>query len=799
MPQVFAFFARHPRWKWAAIGVLSLLVPLLLIVVGGAIWYTPQLPSLAPVTTYQPRQPLQVFTVEGQEIAQFGTERRQFVPIQAIPPLMQNAVLAVEDARFRSHFGIDVIGVARALVSNLTGGRRQGASTITQQVARNFFLSSRLTFERKFKEALLALQIERQLSKDQILELYMNQIYLGQRAYGFASAAEVYFGKSLAELSVAEAAMLAGLPQNPSYANPLTNLDRAVQRQRVVLARMAATGVITPEQLATARAQVLQLRGGGRQGVHAEHVAEMARRAVVDRFGTEAYSQGLKVYTSLRAVDQQAAWAAVRKGVLAYDARQPWRGPEDNETLPPTANAAELERAAAAALKDCRDDDELRVAVVLKVSSPREMLVQLATGEQITLKGDALKVAQAGLSAKATPELAVRAGSVVRVVQQPAAKAGAAPSWAVTQWPDVQAALVSLDAATGRVRALVGGFDFNRQPFNHVTQAWRQPGSSFKPFLYSAAMENGVTPATLVNDAPFIGADGWEPQNSDGQFDGPITLRQALARSKNMVSIRVLQQVGISTALSWVGQFGFDKARQPDNLTLALGAGSTTPMQLAQGYAVLANGGWAVQPVVIERITDAKGKVLFEAAAPAAQADEQRVVPARNVFITNSLLNDVTRVGTAARAQQRLGRPDLYGKTGTTNDAVDAWFAGFQTSINPKATASNALAGTVAVVWMGYDTPQSLGQRESGGGVSLPIWIDYMAQALKGVPVGLSPVPPEGIERVGDDWLYSEWVGGGQVTSIGLGAAAADGAASQPLAPASAPPGPAASGPAAPH
>ncbi len=338
-------------------------------------------------------------------------------------------------------------------------------------------------------------------------------------------------------------------------------------------------------------------------------------------------------------------------------------------------------------------------------------------------------------------------------------KDGESGGWQLTQWPEVQAALVALDATSGRVRALVGGFDFNRQPFNHVTQARRQPGSAYKPFLYSAALEAGVMPATLVNDAPYTAPNGWQPQNSDGQFDGPITLRQALARSKNLVSIRVLQQVGVAHTRQWGERFGFSRAEQPDNLALALGAGSATPMRLAQAYGVLANGGWPVAPVVIERITDAQGKLLFEAAPAAAQDDSQRVVPARNVFITNSLLNDVARYGTAARAQQQLGRNDLYGKTGTTNDAVDAWFAGFQAGAGSR--------GLVAVVWMGYDNPQSLGARESGGGLALPIWIDYMAAALKGQPVAPRPEAPDGLVWR-DDWVYAEYAEGGGVTGIGL-------------------------------
>ncbi len=757
----------------AVIGSAMAAVALLVAVVA---WYGPQLPSLDRVTDYQPRQPLQVFTADGVAIGQFGAARRQFVPIGQIPLLVQQAVLAVEDARFYRHSGLDLIGVARAVLAQFTGGLRQGASTITQQVARTFFLSQRFSAERKIKEVLLALEIERRLAKPQILELYMNQIYLGQRSYGFAAAAQAYFGKPLAALSLAEAAMLAGLPQNPHYANPVSNAERAAQRQRVVLARMVATGAITPAQQATARAEVLTLRGPAQAPLRADHVAEMARRTVLERFGADAYSQGLRVHTSLRAADQQAAWAAVRRGVLAYDSRQPWRGPEGQETLQP-AGRMDAEAAAALALKDHRDDDDLRVAVVLR-ASPKELRVQLASGEQVAVRTEHQRGAAAALAPRAPDDLAIRPGSVVRVVQvvlnkagepAPTAKAGepATAIWQLTQWPEVQAALVALDAGSGRVRALVGGFDFSRQPFNHATQARRQPGSAYKPFLYSAALEAGVMPATLVNDAPYSAANGWQPQNSDGQFDGPITLRQALARSKNSVSIRVLQHVGVGRARSWAERFGIARADQPDNLALALGAGSTTPMLLAQAYGVLANGGWLLPPVVIDRITDAQGKLLFEAPKPSAPDDASRAVPARNVFVTNSLLNDVARWGTAARAQGQLGRNDLYGKTGTTNDAVDAWFAGFQAGFD-----AGVGTGLVAVVWIGHDEPQSLGARESGGGLALPVWIDYMAQALKGVPVAPRPTAPDGLAWRGD-WVYAELADGGAVQGIGLDEAAA--------------------------
>jgi len=734
--------------------LIALVMAGVLALAGAVAWLYPQLPALDKATDYQPRQPLQVYSQDGVSLAQFGSERRQFLPIGQIPKSMQDAVLAVEDSRFREHHGIDLRGLARALLSNLTGGMRQGASTITQQVARTFFLTTRRTLERKLKEALLALKLEQQLSKDQILELYMNQIYLGQRSYGFAAAAQTYFGKPLNALNTAEIAVLAGLPQNPLYANPITNLERAKQRQAVVLQRMVAVGLISQAEATAARAQPLQIRSPLQVEVHAEYVAEMARQAVYERFGEQAYTQGYKVITALRAAEQQAAWDALRRSVIEHDRRQPYRGPEDHDTLPD--DPAEAEQAIAQALKEHRDDEDLRLAIVLQ-AGPKQLTAQLASGETVQLSGEALRWGQAALSAKAAPELALRRGAIIRL-QSVARGKGKSPGWTLAQWPQAEAAFVALDPQTGRVRALVGGFDFTHRQFNHVTQAWRQPGSSFKPFLYAAALEHGVMPATLVNDAPLESNDnlptGWDPQNADGQYAGPITLRQGLAQSKNLVSIRVLRQIGTGTAIDWAQRYGFDPAKQPDNLSLALGAGSTTPMQLAQAYAVLANGGWHVDPVLIERILDARGQVLYEAPPAAALSEDRRAVPARNVYLTNSLLNEVTRSGTAARAQQQLQRPDLYGKTGTTNDAVDAWFAGFQPSV-------------VGVAWMGYDTPRSLGSRESGGGLALPIWIGYMRQALKGVPVAELAVP-EGVQRVNDDWRYSEWADGGYVESIGL-------------------------------
>lgn len=710
-----------------------------------------ELPSLDRIVHYQPKLPLQVFTADGVEIAQFGAERREYMPLSRIPLQLQQAVLAVEDARFREHSGVDPKGMARALVAAVTGGRRQGASTITQQLVRTMLLTREFSAERKAKEIWLALKLENEISKDRILEIYLNEIFLGQRAYGFAAAAQTYFGKPLDKLTLAENAMLAGLPQNPYYANPVANFERATQRQRVVLERMRATDAIDDKQLAAARAERLVIRTPGTRSVHAAHVAEMARLAVVERFGEQAYSKGLRVTTSLVAADQRAAHAAVQRGVLAFDRRGTWRGPEDRESLP-AGSGPELERAAAEALKDHRDDETLRVGIVLD-ANPKAVQVQLASGERVRVQGEGLRWAQRGLDPKAKAPLKVERGAIVRVVSTGKAKDKKTDVWALSQWPEAEAGLVAMDPQTGRVRALVGGFDFTRQPFNHVTQGWRQPGSALKPLLYSAALEARVMPATVVDDLPFTAANGWSPRNSDGQTHGPISVHEALARSSNLASVRILQHTGTAATRDWLARFGLDPARQPDDLTLALGTGSVTPLQMVQAYATLANGGWRVAPVLVEKITDAQGRLLFEAPPPAPLSEESRAIPARNAYVMGELLNEVTRSGTAARAQALLKRPDLYGKTGTTNDAVDAWFAGYQPTL-------------AAAVWVGYDQPRSLGGSESGGRVALPIWIDYMGAALKGKPVVPPAAPPEGLVRERDDWLYAEWRDGGWVSAI---------------------------------
>ncbi len=738
---------------WLLGGAVAALAGVLCMVALALAVAYPNLPEISSLTDYRPKLPMRVFSADGLELGEFGEERRTFVPIADIPQVMKDAVLAAEDARFYQHGGVDYKGVVRAALENVRDARSQGASTITMQVARNFYLSTEKTFTRKIYEMLLALKIESLLSKDQILELYMNQIFLGQRANGFASAAEIYFGKKLKDVTVAEAAMLAGLPKAPSAYNPIANPKRATLRQRHIINRMFETGFITEPQHDTALAEVLRYRTQSEAAAHAEFVAETARRLVFSQYGDEAYSRGLNVYVSINAVDQMVAYLALRRGLMDFELRQVYRGPEAYVDLP--GDPALLDARVAEALAERSDQDDLRAAVVLE-ASPRKVVAMLQSGDIVTVTGDGLRPVTSGLADKAPPKVQIRRGAVVRLYRTPRFNKG---DWAVTQQPEVEGALVALDPRDGSVRALVGGFDFGKNKFNHVTQAWRQPGSSFKPFIYSAALEKGFTPSTIVNDAPLFfsaattGSQPWEPKNYDGKFDGPMPLHTALAKSKNMVSIRVMQSTGVDFAQEWLQNFGFERSKHPAYLTTALGAGSVTPMQMAAGYAVFANGGFRVTPQLITRITDAKGRVLLD--TPARAPDEsERTLSARNAFVMSTLLQEVTRSGTAARAQGTLKRPDLYGKTGTTNDSMDAWFAGYQPSL-------------VAVVWIGYDNPRKLGDRETGGGLALPVWIDLMQHALKGVPVA-EVAPPPGVVRVGGYWTFEEFSDGRGISSVGL-------------------------------
>lgn len=750
--------ARGPRLNLAArialllAGLASGLVLIGVLIIGFTLTMAyPNLPPLDSLTDYRPKIPLRVFTADNVLIGEFGEERRNVVRINDIPEVMKKAVLAIEDDRFYQHGGVDYLGIVRAALHNLSGGARQGASTITQQVARNFFLSSEQTLKRKIYEMLLAWKIEQNLTKDQILEVYMNQIYLGQRAYGFASAAQIYYGKKLPELSIAEAAMLAGLPKAPSAYNPVVNPKRAKARQQYILLRMRQLGYISEDQYKHAIAEELRTKTNSNEfGVHAEYVAEMARQLVYEQFKDDAYTRGLNVFTTITKADQDAAYLALRRGVIDYERNHGYRGPEGYMDIP--ANKEEAEDAIETELADHPDSDDMVAAVVLD-ASPKSVRAVLSSGEEITITGTGLGFATNLLSDKAPPTRRVKRGAIIRVLQD-------ANAWKITQMPEVSSAFISANTRDGSIRALVGGFDFNRNKFNHVTQALRQPGSSFKPFIYSAALEKGLSPGTVVNDAPIsfdggqTGGQAWEPKNYDGKYEGPMTIRRGLTKSKNMVSIRILHRIGAKYGQEYATRFGFDADKNPPYLTLALGAGAATPLQVAGAYAVFANGGYKVNPYIISKITDAQGKVLSQAKPDTAGNEANRVIDERNAFLMDSMLQDVVRFGTATKALS-LKRPDIAGKTGTTNDSVDAWFAGY----HPKI---------VGVAWIGFDQPKSLGSKETGGGIALPIWISYMQKALKDVPVEERMIP-EGIIQAGNDYYYMENPPGAGIRTLGLG------------------------------
>ncbi len=711
----------------------------------------PNLPDITDLSDYRPKLPLRVFSAEGALIGEFGEERRHLTPIKEIPKVMVDAVLAIEDSRFYEHGGVDYKGVLRAALANLGRIKSQGASTITMQVARNVYLSSEKTFTRKIYEILLTFKLEHTLTKDQILEIYMNQIFLGNRSYGFAAASEAYFDKPLKNITIAEAAMLAGLPKAPSAYNPIINPKRARMRQLHIIDRMRENSFITADQADAAKAEELKVKtNSDNTKVHAEYVAETVRQLMFAQYGDETYTRGLNVYTTLRAADQDAAYRALRRGIMDFERRQVYRGPEEFVTLP--SNPQEIEDAIDDALSDHPDNGDVMSAVVLQADSKKIKAIR-QNGETFEITAEGLKPAQSGLSDKAPPNIKIRRGAVIRVAKT------LKNTWEITQLPEVEGAFVALDPRDGSIKALVGGFDFAKNKFNHVTQAWRQPGSSFKPFIYSAALEKGFTPATVINDSPLFfdagvtGGQPWEPKNYDGKFEGPMSMRRALAKSKNMISIRILQSIGAPYTQEWITRFGFDENKHPAYLTMALGAGSVTPMQMVSAYSVFANDGYRINPWLIAKVTEQKGKILVETKPPVLD-ESVRAIEARNAFIMKSLLQEVTRTGTAASAQAKLKRPDLYGKTGTTNDSMDAWFAGFQPTL-------------AAVTWIGYDTPRKLGDRETGGGLSLPIWIQFMEQALKNVPV-MEATPPEGVTNSGGEWFYNEYIKGAGISSVGL-------------------------------
>jgi penicillin-binding protein 1A len=722
-----------------------------LMVVGVALAMAyPNLPEITALSDYRPKLPLRVFSAEGELLAEFGEERRELTPIAQIPQVMKDAVLAAEDSRFFEHGGVDYLGMVRAGLANFGRSKSQGASTISMQVARNVYLTAEKTYTRKIYEVLLTFKLEHMLTKEQILEIYMNQIFLGHRAYGFAAASQAYYGKPLKDVTVDEAAMLAGLPKAPSAFNPISNPKRARARQMYILDRMLENGFIDEKTARTAKDAPVRIRPANSiQRVRGDYAAEMVRQAIFEQYGDEAYTRGLNVTTTIRSSDQQSAYKALRSGLMEFERRQRYRGPEKFVELP--MGAAGLDDAIDQALADFPDNGDVLSALVLDAKPSKVTLVR-QDGVPFEVTGDGLKPVQSGLADKAPPNIKLRRGAVVRVVK--VGKTG----WEITQLPEVEGAFVAVDPRNGAIRALVGGFDFQKNKFNHVTQAWRQPGSSFKPFVYSAALEKGITPSTIVYDSPLFfsagqtGGKPWEPKNYDGKFEGPMPVRTALAKSKNMVSIRILQAVGAQSAQDWVTKFGFDADKHPPYLTMALGAGAVTPMQMVSAYSVFANGGHLLPPTLISKVTDTQGRILLEAPLP-APGDSNQVISERNAFLMSSLLQEITRSGTAAKAQATLKRPDLYGKTGTTNDAMDAWFVGFQPTL-------------AAAVWVGYDNPKNLGSRETGGGLSLPIWITFMQDALKGVPETV-PSTPEGITQVAGEWYFNEFSPGNSVKQLG--------------------------------
>lgn len=711
---------------------------------------------------YRPRVPLRIYTADKVLIGEFGEERRNVLRFNEVPDVMKSAILAAEDDRFYQHGGIDWTGVARAAAANLVNmSKSQGASTITMQVARNFYLSSEKTYTRKFYELLLTFKIEATLSKDQILDLYMNQIFLGHRAYGFAAASRTYLGKPLGEVTAAEAAMLAGIPKAPSRFNPIANFPRAKTRQLYVLGRMKSLGYLTDAEYQQAVDQPIIIKSApgtpaGGYAIHGEYVAELARQLLYSVYQDNIYSRGFNVYTTVKSTDQQNAYNAVRDGILDYTRRSRYPGPEETIDLPAgiEKDAAQFDQLLDEAQEKYPDNDDLLTAVVVS-ASPTKVVVARSAQQMIEITDkNALKVIARGLVKNAKGSEKIQRGSVVYVRDT-------GNYWELINMPSVQAAFVALRPQDGAIQALVGGFSFSEGKFNRVTQAWRQPGSAFKPFIYASALERGLTPSTQVSDEPFMltaaqtGSKAWAPKNYGNSYEPMLTMRQGLYKSKNMVSIRIMQAVGPKYVQDYITRFGFDRARQPAVLPLALGSGSVTPLQLAGGFSVFANGGYRVPPYLIDHVTDSTGKVIMQAKPTLAGDAAARAIDPRTVYVMNDMLRGVATSGTGARVHRELKRNDIGGKTGTTNDSLDAWFAGF----TPKL---------VGVAWMGYDQPRSLGSRETGGGASLPIWLDYMRAALKDQPETPPGPLPDGLTSVNGDFYFSEFPPGQAVARVGL-------------------------------
>ncbi|WP_172900888.1 penicillin-binding protein 1A [Pseudomonas chlororaphis] len=749
--------------KFFGWSIVAVFCGLLLALSGAFLYLSPGLPSVEALRSIQLQIPLRVYSSDGKLIAEFGEMRRTPIRFADIPPNFINALLSAEDDNFANHYGVDPSSLMRAATQLVKSGHIQsGGSTITMQVAKNFFLSSERSFSRKTTEILLALQIERQLTKDEILELYVNKIYLGNRAYGIEAAAQVYYGKSIRDVSLAQMAMIAGLPKAPSRFNPLANPARSKERRDWILGRMYKLGKISEADYQAAVAEPLNASYHvPTPEVNAPYVAEMARAEMVGRYGSDAYTEGFRVTTTVPSDLQELANTAVHEGLITYDQRHGYRGPESR--LPGKTHAAWTQE-----LTKQRSISGLEPAIVTQVDK-NGLQVLTRTGEE-HVGWDSMKWARPFLNtnsmgpAPKQPSDVAQVGDLIRVQRQ------ADNSLKFRQIPVVQGALVSLDPQNGAIRSLVGGFAFEQSNYNRALQAKRQPGSSFKPFVYSAALDNGYTAASLVNDAPIVFVDEyldkvWRPKNDTNTFLGPIRMREALYKSRNLVSIRLLQSLGVDRTIDYISKFGFNKQDLPRNLSLALGTATLTPMEIATGWSVFANGGYKVTPYIIDKIESRNGETLFTAnppsvptgdtassgiAAPTEQsftvnnvpgetpsqapvqapAVAERIIDGRTTYILNSMLEDVIKLGTGRRALA-LGRTDLAGKTGTTNESKDAWFSGYN-------------ADYVTTVWTGFDQPESLGRREYGGTVALPIWMNYMGAALKDKPAH-TQAEPEGI------------------------------------------------------
>lgn len=734
--------SRHWLQYFLFLSIIGSLIVTALLILTISILY-PSLPSLEALTDYHPKLPLRVYDAEGGLIGEFGQERRAFVPIEQTPKVMKDAILAIEDRRFYKHGGIDTTGILRAIRNNMTGRGHEGASTITMQVAKNFFSKpdTPRNMWTKIKEALLAIKIENAISKDKILELYLNQIYLGERAYGFAAASKTYFDKDLKQINLAEAALLAGLPKAPSKYNPFIHPEYSIKRQHEVLRDMRRYGMISESAFEQAMQAPLKFQSAKLvQPLGAEYIAEIVRGTLYQRYGEKIYVSGLKVYTTIHKQHQAAANAAVTQGIINFELRHGFRGPEKVLHLPnANPSAAEVDEL----LRAFSSYNQFVPAIVTKIE-PNQLTVMTKRGTPLKLEDKAILLVKNHLQPKQKSATTLVPGAVIRVYHHHT------DGWMVVQLPEVESAFIAINPETGGVNALVGGFSFQRNKFNHVTQGHRQPGSSFKPFIYSAALDKGYSPASVFEDGPISfsaeqtgSGNAWEPHNYDEKYAGPMRLREALAQSKNTISIRLMSAIGAGYAQSYIRKFGFNPKEHPPYLSTALGAGSTTAWQLAAAYATFANSGYQVHPYLIEKIVDSSGKVI-QAVQPGKHISETRVIDPRNAFIITSMLQDVVRDGTA-KAALSLRRPDIAGKTGTTNDQIDAWFAGY----HPKE---------VAIAWMGYDNPRNLGRGETGGRAALPIWIRYMQETLKGQPVYQYKVP-EGVLQLKVDAYTGAQVG----------------------------------------